>query len=138
MYDLNTIKYMNSPEYQSLKNKMNENSSIKVSEDYDLKKVNGELTSKLEETQNKLKDIQNKFKESLISRLQNIENSKNSVPVGTEMKICDTDFDNPIVSGRVEHETKKFYVIGGKRYHKYGLKFFDVTDGKVILENTKW
>tara|TARA_Y100000590_G_scaffold455334_1_gene603796 strand:+ start:8996 stop:9412 length:417 start_codon:yes stop_codon:yes gene_type:complete len=138
MHGLETIKRMNSPEYQQMKKRMEKNPSINYSEDYDLKVINDDLKSKLEETQNRLETIQKRYKESLISRLQNIENSKTSVPVGTELKICDTDFDSPRVEGKVEHETKKFYVIGGKRYHKYGLKFFDMENGKVVLENTRW
>jgi hypothetical protein len=131
---------MNSPEYQLMKFQDKKFKTVKVVETESTKfKIQiEELKNELETTKIELSEVKKKHKESLISRLQNIENSKSSVPIGTEMKICDTDFENPRVEGKVEHETKKFYVIGGKRYHKYGLKFFDMENGKVILENTRW
>ena len=85
---------------------------------------------------NRLKDI---YKQSVILRLKKIEGVKNTLPEGTEISICDTNEDLPRVTGIVSHETSKFYVINGKRYHKRNLKFYDLDgDGKVILEDTTW
>lgn len=154
MYSLEVIKHMNSPEQTQKRRQSNSgkelvNYQLKKFGEIDNPKVNTELeelkvelkTLKIElgNTKKELNSIKQEFNESLISRLDKIENSNNTLPLGTKVKICDTDTDISKVEGKVEHETKKFYVINGKRYHKYGLKFFDVTENNtIVLEDTKW
>jgi len=96
------------------------------------------LKKELETTKLKLTELSDKFKNSLIDRLGKIKDVNNTLPIGVEIKICETDYDNPKVEGKLELETKKFYVINGKRYRKHGLKFFDVVDEVVVLEDTTW
>ena len=127
MFGINEIKYMNSPE--GLKQSNSKTTTINDISD---------LETEIIQLKEKLNSIKKKFKRMLISRLNESENKNNTLPVGTEIKICDSSESHPVVEGTVEHETKKFYVINGKRYHKYGLKFYDVKNEKVILEDTRY
>tara|TARA_Y100001963_G_C6637052_1_gene379082 strand:- start:296 stop:757 length:462 start_codon:yes stop_codon:yes gene_type:complete len=122
----------------------NENEKLK-DEIKKLKRSNNELRDK----NHKLREMKNKWEEYYLNSessqknlvknlLTNIKNNVNTIPIGTEVKIVDTDEDKPMTKGKITDETKKFYVIDGKRYHKEGLEFYDVRNGVVYLEDTKW
>lgn len=141
MYDLQTIKYMNSPEYQLQKyqeKKYNKPKNIVQTETEQLKIELQNMKVELEKTKSKLQNVKDKFKKSLIGRLENVEGKLNTLPIGTEISICDNDVNKPKITGTLTDESKKFYVINGKRYHKKGLEFFDVKNEIVILEDITW
>ncbi len=133
---------MNSPEYQLQKyqSKKFETKDVSVveTETTELKLKLDKLKNELENTKLKLNTLSVKFRDSLIDRLGKIQDVNNTLPIGCDIIICETDYDNPKVEGKLEMETKKFYIINGKRYHKKGLEFFDVVNEVVVLEDTTW
>ena len=127
MYDLKTIKLINKNPVLPKRVPLLINGVDVISDNVNLKK-------KVSSLEKKLKVLEKKYFDSLVSRLKQIEGKLNTIPIGTEIAICQFDESDPEVYGTVTHETKKFYVINGKRYHKYGLSFHDIKNGKVILE----
>jgi hypothetical protein len=142
IHSLNTIKRMNSPEYQLQQYQMKKfepvEKNVVETETTELKLEVEKLKKELETTKEQLTEIQLKFRNGLIDRLGKIQDVNNTLPIGIDIKICETDYDNPKVVGKLEEETKKFYIINGKRYHKKGLEFYDVINEVVVLEDTTW
>ena len=155
MHSLNTINYLNSAEYQNNKKQVTPENKLKTYqlqkfEDVNLKQIdisveNEQLKLQLIELKNKMAkfkyrliELKNKYENGLIDRLDEIIDVNNTLPKGINIAICETDLESPKVDGILTDETKKFYIINGKRYHKQYLKFCCIIDDKVVLEDTKW